>query len=65
MSRYQEVFVKKHDKGWAVTKPNAERASVVMPTQAEAIRRAREIAGGGPVHVQGRHGKFRRETPFD
>ncbi len=60
-----EVFVKKHPDGWAVTKPNAERASAVYPTQAEAIRRAREIADGGPVHIQGRHGKFRPETAFD
>ncbi len=65
MAKNQEVFVKRHEKGWAVTKPNAERASAVMPTQAEAISRAREIADGGPVHIQGRHGKFRKETPFD
>jgi len=65
MSKNQEVFVKRHEKGWAVTKPNAERASAVMPTQAEAISRAREIADGGPVHIQGRHGKFRKETPYD
>ena len=65
MAKNQEVFVKRHEKGWAVTKRNAERASAVMPTQAEAISRAREIADGGPVHIQGRHGKFRKETPFD
>ncbi len=65
MGKNAEVFVKKHRDGWAVTKPNAERASAVYPTQAEAIRRAREIADGGPVHIQGRHGKFRPETPFD
>ncbi len=65
MGKNAEVFVKKHPNGWAVTKPNAERASAVYPTQAEAIRHAREIADGGPVHIQGRHGKFRPETPFD
>lgn len=65
MSNNSEVFVKIHPKGWAVTKPNADRASGVFPTQAEAIQRAREIAGRGPVHIQGRHGKFRQETPFD
>ena len=65
MSKNQEVFVKKHEKGWAVSKPNAERASGVFDTQAEAINRARELAGGGPVHIQSRHGKFRRETRFD
>jgi hypothetical protein len=65
MGKNAEVFVKKHPDGWAVTKPNAQRASGVFETQAEAIKRAREIAGGGPVHIQGRHGEFRKETPFD
>lgn len=65
MAKNSEVFVKKHPSGWAVAKPNAERASAVFETQAEAIRRAREIAGRGTVHIQGRHGKFRPETPFD
>ena len=65
MANNAEVFVKKHDRGWAVAKPNADRASAVFDTQAEAIQRAREIAGKGTVHIQGRHGKFRTETPFD
>jgi uncharacterized protein YdaT len=65
MAKYQEVFVKIHKDGWAVSKPNAERASGVFDTQAEAIERAREIADGGTIHIQGRHGKFRTETPFD
>ncbi|HKX02428.1 MAG TPA: DUF2188 domain-containing protein [Methylomirabilota bacterium] len=65
MGKNQEVFVKRHDRGWAVTKPNAQRASAVFERQAPAIKRAREIADGGPVHIQGRHGKFRKETEFD
>jgi hypothetical protein len=65
MGKSAEVFVKKHPKGWAVAKPNAERASAVCHTQAEAIRRAHEVAGNGPVHIQSRHGKFRSETPFE
>jgi uncharacterized protein DUF2188 len=65
MANNSEVFVKKHPNGWAVTKPNADRASGIFETQAEAIRRAHEIAGKGTVHIQGRHGKFRTETPFD
>jgi len=65
MGKHAEVFVKKHPDGWAVAKPNAEKASAVYPTQARAIRRARQIAGRGPVHIQGRTGKFRTETPFD
>jgi uncharacterized protein YdaT len=65
MSKHQEVFVIHHQNGWAVTKPNADRASAVLPTQAEAIDRAREISDGGTIHIQGRNGKFRTETPFD
>lgn len=63
--RHNEVFVKIHDQGWAVTKPNAERASAVFDTQAEAIERAQELAGRGTVHIQGRNGKFRALTPFE
>ncbi len=66
MSRkHGEVFVIHHDDSWAVKKPNAERSSAVFNTQAEAIQRARELAGRGTLHIQGRRGKFRSETPFD
>lgn len=65
MAKRQEVFVKIHENGWAVSKPNADRASAVFGTQAEAIERAREISDGGTIHIQGKHGKFRTETPFD
>src|SRR6266849_6306224 len=63
--RHNEVFVKIHDQGWAVSKPNAERASGVYDTQAEAIERARELAGNGTIHIQGRHGKFRKLKVFE
>lgn len=63
--RHNEVFVKIHDQGWAVTKPNAERASAVFDTQAEAIERAQELAGNGTIHIQGRHGRFRKLTVFE
>jgi hypothetical protein len=63
--KHNEVFVKKHERGWAVAKPNAERASAVCDTQAEAINVARRIAGRGTIHIQGKDGKFRTETPFD
>ena len=65
VGKYQEIFVKRHDDGWAVSKPHAERASGVFETQAEAITRARELSGGGTIHIQGRDGKFRKETVFD
>lgn len=63
--RHNELFVKIHDGGWAVSKPNAERVSGVFATQAEAIERAQELAGRGTVHIQGRHGKFRALTVFE
>lgn len=55
-------FVVNHPDGWAVKKPNADRASAVTRTQAEAERRAKEIVrgeGGGEVTIQGRDGRFR------
>ncbi len=64
MGKHDVVIVKKHPNGWAVTRPNAERASAVYETQARAVKRAHEIAGDGIVHIQGRHGKLRKETPY-
>jgi hypothetical protein len=49
--------------GWAVVKENHQRASSLLPTQQEAIERAKEITGnlgGGEVRVQNRHGEFRQ-----
>ncbi len=63
MRNHVEVFVKIHPQGWAVARPNAERASGVFPTQAEAIELARKIAGTGPIHIQRRDGKFRPLRP--
>jgi len=41
------LFVERRPEGdYAVRKPNAERASAVLPTQAEAIERAREMNPG-------------------
>jgi hypothetical protein len=60
----EDRYVVQHPDGWAVKKENAERASGVFRTQAEAIARAREIVdksgdGRGEVRIQGRNGKFR------
>lgn len=55
-------YVTKHDDGWAVKKPNAERASNVYSTQKQAETRAKEIVsnlGGGEVRIQGRNGQWR------
>jgi hypothetical protein len=63
--KHNDVFVVQHDDGWAVKKPNAERASAVLPTQRDAIERAKELAGRGSIHIKGRNGKFRTITPFE
>jgi uncharacterized protein YdaT len=59
------VHVVQHDEGWAVKKVHAERSSGVFERQAEAIERAKELAGRGEVVIHGRNGKIRRMTPFD
>jgi hypothetical protein len=47
----KKIFVEKRTEGdYAVRRPNSERASDVLPTQAEAITRAKELTkGGSPV----------------
>jgi Uncharacterized protein conserved in bacteria (DUF2188) len=61
----KELFVVHHDEGWAVKRPDAERSSAVTTTQAEAIERAHRMEPSAVIHVQNRHGEFRRLTPFD
>lgn len=55
-------YVVKHDNGWAVKKPGAERASSLHSTQHEAERSAKNTVanlGGGEVRIQGRDGQWR------
>jgi hypothetical protein len=48
-----ELFIEKRDQGdYAVRRPGSERASAVLPTQAEAIERAREMNPHSTVHVE-------------
>jgi hypothetical protein len=50
------------DGGWAVEKENRERVSDILPTQEEAMARARTIIrnlGGGEMIVKGRDGQIR------
>jgi hypothetical protein len=43
------LFVERRPQGdYAVRKRNSERASAVLPTQAEAINRAKELSHGKP-----------------
>ena len=61
----KELFVVHHGDGWAVKRPDAERSSALAETQAGAIERARDLEPRAVIHVQNRHGEFRRLTPFD
>ncbi|MGY4980613.1 DUF2188 domain-containing protein [Streptomyces sp. 900105755] len=54
--------VTQREDGWAVTKPGSDRASAVLPTQAEAIARAKTILtndGGGELRIHGKDGEIR------
>jgi hypothetical protein len=47
------LFVERRPRGdYAVRKPNSERASAVLPTQAQAIGRAKELGHGKPPLVE-------------
>jgi hypothetical protein len=47
------LFVERRAQGdYAVRKADADRASAVAPTQAEAIKRARELNPNAAVHVE-------------
>lgn len=61
----KELFVVNHRQGSAVKRPDAERSSALAQTQADAIELARELEPRAVIHVQNRHGEFRRLTPFD
>ena len=48
-----ELFIERREQGdYAVRKPGSERASAVLPTQAEAIERARKMSPESTVHVE-------------
>jgi uncharacterized protein (DUF4415 family) len=64
----KQLFVEKRKQGdYAVRKGNSERASAVEPTQAKAIRKAKELNPNKPPLVErirnmkgGRHDKWRK-----
>jgi hypothetical protein len=50
-----------HPDGWQIKAADAERASTVTRTKAEAVDRAREIlrnSGGGELTIQDRDGRI-------
>lgn len=62
MSRNQRHVVT-HGDDWAVKAPNADRPSAVLPTQQDAIDRARDILrndGGGELIIHGVDGSIRK-----
>ncbi len=53
MANKDQLYVERRPQGdYAVRKPNSERASAVLPTQAEAIERARELNPDGRPLVE-------------
>ncbi len=47
------LYIERRPEGdYAVRKPDAGRASAVVPTQAEAIERAKEINPNAAIHVE-------------
>lgn len=53
MASSDQLYVELRPQGdYAVRKPNSERASAVLPTQAEAIARARELNPSGRPLVE-------------
>ena len=62
----KQVHVTPHERGWAVKKDGADRASRVMDTQKEAIRIAREQAmrSGTELLIHGQNGKIREKNSY-
>jgi len=53
MANKNQLYVERRPEGdYAVRKGNSERASAVLPTQAEAIEKAREMNPGHPPLVE-------------
>ena len=48
-----ELYIERREQGdYAIRKPGSERASAVLPTQAEAIEKAREMNPDAALHVE-------------
>jgi len=48
-----EFFIERRNQGdYAIRRPGSERASAILPTQAEAIERAREMSPDAAIHVE-------------
>ena len=52
MSKKEIYIERRPERDYAVRRPGSKRASDVVPTQAEAIERAREISPNAAIHVE-------------
>ena len=53
MTKKDELFIERREQGdYAVRRPDSQRASDVLPTQKEAIQRARELSPGSTPLVE-------------
>jgi hypothetical protein len=61
MAKHDELFIvyRPEQKVWAIEKPHAERASDLKPTQEQAIKRAKQLAPEGSIHLKGLNGKLK------
>ena len=49
----KRIYVERHSEGdYAIRRANSERASDVLPTQSQAIDRAKELSPGSRPHVE-------------
>jgi len=66
MTKKTQHVVKNPDGGWAVKKGGSTKATKVYQTQAEAIRRGREIAQNqkAEFYVHGRDGRIQKKDSY-
>lgn len=66
MSKPQPHHVVTHPDGWAIRREGAERASAVLPTKEEAVKRAREISQreGGSIVIHKENGQIQEERTY-
>ncbi len=67
MSSRKQYIVSTHPEGWQGKAQGGQRASVVAPTKAEAIRETTEIAknhGNSQVLIKNSQGKFQEERTY-
>lgn len=62
----KQIHVVRQGKNWAAKQDNAQRASVVAPTQRKAFERAREIAKnqGEELSIHNMNGKIRAKYSY-